>query len=164
MLDYRKNEIIIVEGLKDYLSTELRPFELVRQNQIAQIPSYPYGSYTVTTPIHEQGGTFSRSNDGAYYRAALQTWGITIQSDDQEEALSLAFRAYDYFRLAGVTYLADQGITVRRVRDITARDNLLTSQYEYRNGLDVTFGLLYVISTDNQINTDEIETIDIKEE
>lgn len=161
MLDYRENEIIIIEKLKAYLSTEARPCEVVRQNQVAQIPPYPYVSYTLTSPMHEFGGTFSVAPDGTRYRSALQTWSFTVQSDDQEEALTLAYRIHDFFSVAGVTYLADNGITVRRVRDISTRDNLITVQYEYRNGLDVTLGLLYTISADELVTDDEIETASI---
>lgn len=150
MIDFRKNEITIVERLKKYLSTEVRPCEIVRQNQVAKVPPYPYGSYTVTTPVHARNGTYSRAEDGTLYRTLLQTWSFTFQSDDQEEAISLAMRAYDFFTASGLTLLADNGITVRRVRDVTTRDNLLSIQYEHRNGLDVTFGLLYSIEPDTQ--------------
>lgn len=163
MLDHRANEITIVGGLKDYLSTESRPCEVVRQNQVAKIPAYPYVSYTLTTPVSAHSGTYSEAKDGTLYRSILQTWSFTVQSDDQEEALSLAMRIYDFFSAAGVTYLADNGITVRRVRDVNTRDNLLTVQYEYRNGLDVTFGLLYEISPGDQINREQIESIKFKE-
>ena len=163
MLDHRANEITIVSGLKDYLSTESRPCEVVRQNQVAKIPAYPYVSYTLTTPVSAHSGTYSEAEDGTLYRSILQTWSFTVQSDDQEEALSLAMKIYDFFSAAGVTYLSDKGITVRRVRDVNTRDNLLTIQYEYRNGLDVTFGLLYEISPGEQINRDQIESIKFKE-
>lgn len=146
MIDHRKNEIVIVEKLKEYLHNDLRPCELVRQNQVAEVPPYPYGSYTVTTPVSAHGGTYSREEDGTLYKSVLQTWSFTFQSDDQEEALALAMRAYDFFTAVGLTDLADNGITVRRVRDITTRDNLISVQYEHRNGLDVTFGLLYAIA------------------
>ena len=148
MIDFRANETVIVENLKDYLTTEERPCEVVRQNQVAKIPPYPYVAYTVTTPIHQYNGRYSEAEDGTMYRSALQTWSFTVQSDDEEEALTLAFKIYDFFTAAGLTLLSDKGITVRRVRDITTRDNLLTIQYEYRKGLDVTFGFLYTITPD----------------
>ena len=161
MIEHRKNELVIVESLKKYLYNETRPCEMVRQNQVAEVPDYPYGSYTVTTPVSAHGGTYSRAEDGTLYRSVLQTWSFTFQSDDQEEAMALAMKAYDFFTAAGVTLLADKGITVRRVRDVTTRDSLLTIQYEHRNGLDVTFGLLYSIAP---LPTEEvIETVKFKE-
>lgn len=161
MLDYRRNEIEIVEGVKAYLSTEERPCEVIRQNQVAKIPPYPYVSYTLTTPLSEFRGTFSIAPDGTRYRSALMTLSFTVQSDDQEEAIALAYKLHDFFSVAGVTYLADKGITVRRVRDISTRDNLITVQYEYRNGLDVTLGLLYTISADELVIDDEIHEANI---
>jgi len=159
MIDHRKNEIIIVERLKAYLHDEVRPCELVRQNQVAEVPPYPYGSYTVTTPVSAHGGTYSQDRDGTLYKTVLQTWSFTFQSDDQEEAMRLAMRAYDFFTATGLTVLADHGIMVYRVRDITTRDNLLSIQYEHRNGLDVTFGLLSTIKDESP---DVIETITFK--
>lgn len=163
MLDFRANEIVIVDGLKEYLSKFGRPCEVVRANQTGPIPPYPYVAYTVTTPMHEYGGTYGIDQNGTMFRSALQTWSFTAQSDDQEEAISTAYRIYDYFTAAGVTLLADKGITVRRARDITSRDNLLTMQYEYRNGLDVTFGLMYTITKGEQNDPDVIETNTFKE-
>lgn len=162
MIDHRKNELVIVEGLKAYLNKVLiRPCEVVRQNQVADTPAHPYVSYTVTTLASEDKGTYSEAEDGALYKGILQTWSFTAQSDDQEEAMAAAFAVYDYFSAVGVTYLADNKITVRRVRDITSRDSLLSMQYEYRNGLDVTFGLLYVITERN--NPDLIDSIKFME-
>lgn len=163
MLDFRQPEIVIVEGLKEYLSTDYRPCEVVRANQVAKIPAYPYVSYSVTTPMHEYRGGYSKAEDGTLYRSFLQTWSFTVQSDEQEEAINLAFKMHAYFSAVCLTAFADKGITVRRVRDISTRDNLLTIQYEYRNGLDVTFGLLCSIKPDEQIDSGTIETHTFKE-
>lgn len=162
MLDHRANEIVIVTALMEYLSTEARPCTVVRQNQTAEIPAYPYVSYNVTTPLSEHHGTYSQSEDGSLYKAALQTWSFTVQSDDADESFSLAFKVYDFFTAAGLTVLADNNITVRRVRDVTNRDNLLSIEYEHRNGLDVTFGLLYVIPPENQAGEEVIEEINLQ--
>lgn len=162
MINLRANEIVIVEGLKEYLTTDTRPCEVVRQNQVAEAPPYPYVSYTVTTPVSEKRGTYSEAEDGTLYMDALQTWSFTTQSDDPDEAMSLALRVFAYFTAVGLTELADKGITVRRVTGVTTRDNLITIQYEHRNGLDVTFGLLYVITPENQIDTGVVENINLQ--
>ena len=163
MIDHRANEIVIVDSIKAYLTTEKRPCEVVRQNQVAEVPPYPYVSYSVTTPVDEASGAYSEAEDGTLYRDVLQTWSFTVQSDDEEEALTLAMRIYDFFSVAGVTHLADHNITVRRTRSITARDNLISIEYEYRKGLDVTFGLLYCIKPDAQPYRGEIATNTFKE-
>lgn len=164
MLDYRQTEIVIVENLKDYLQSELRPCEVVRQNQVSKIPPYPYVSYTVIPLVSSMGGTYCEAEDGTLYRAIQQTWSFTTQSDDQEEAIELAYKIVDFFSAVGVTLLNDNGIVVIRVGGISNRDNLITIQYEYRNGLDVTFSLIYSIEPSNQIMRDKIETIKFKEE
>ena len=161
MNSYRTTEIAIADSLKSYLSTESRPCEVVRQNQIAEIPSYPYVSYTVTTPVAEHRGTYSEAEDGTLYRSILQTWSFTVQSDNLEEAMELGMKMVNFFKVVGLTLLADKDITVRRVTNLTARDNLLSIQYEHRNGLDVTFGLFYSVSPSDQPWRDEIETLEL---
>lgn len=161
MIDHRANEIVIVDGLQAYLSKEGRPCTVVRQNQVAKSPAYPYVSYTEITPLSEMRGTYSETEDGTLYRDATQTWSFTVQSDDQDEALALGMKMADFFTASGLILLSDKGITVRRVTNLTSRDNLLTIQYEYRKGLDVTFGLLYAITPEQQQSPDVIETIEI---
>lgn len=164
MIDHRQNEIVIVEGLKAYLSVGDRPCEVVRQNQVAEVPPYPYGAYTVTMPISGSKGTYSEAEDGTLYRNIEQTWSFTIQSDDQDEAMSLALRAYDFFTVAGHVLLADHGISVIRVQPVTNRDNLISIEYEFRKGLDVTFGLLTTINEANKGGGGVIEHYNYKEE
>lgn len=164
MLDHRANEIVIVEALKDYLSTELRQCEVVRQNQVVEVPPYPYAAYTVTTPVYERGGFFCEAEDGTLYRDVLQTWSFTVQSDDQDEAMTLGLRMFDFFSAVGLIHLADHNITVRKVGNVNNRDNLISIEYEYRKGLDVTFGLLYSIEPSEQPFRSEIENVKFKEE
>ena len=159
MLDYRENEIIIVEALRSYLRSKFPTCEVVRQNQISKAPAYPYVSYTVISPVGNHTGTYSETVDGTLYKDILQTWSFTSQSNDQEEAMIISMMIYDFFSALGLVPLADKNITVRRVGNITTRDNLLTIEYEYRNGLDVVFGLLYAITPDNGV----IETMSFKE-
>lgn len=163
MIDLRSIEITIVENLKKYLSEEFRPCEVIRQNQVAHIPPYPYVSYTVTTPIDALKGTYCKAEDGTLYRNIQQIWSFTVQSNDYDESLQLGLKMMDYFTAVGLLNLSDKNITVRRVTNLTSRDNLITIQYEYRHGLDVTFGLLYTITPDEQINTDVIESNTFKE-
>ncbi|MBR5823729.1 MAG: hypothetical protein IKY67_06270 [Paludibacteraceae bacterium] len=154
----RAIESVIVNGLKSYLSTAERPCEVVMQNQVAHIPPYPYVSYTITSPINEMKGTYSKAEDGTLYRNILQTWSITVQSDEYDEALQLGMQIVDYFTAVGIFDLSNENIVVRNTTNLTARDNLLTIQYEYRHGLDVTFGLVYSIEP---LNNSFIETIEI---
>ena len=164
MIDHRANEIVIVEALKDYLSTELRQCEVVRQNQVVEVPPYPYVSYTVTTPVSAHSGTYSEAEDGTMFRNMLQTWSFTVQSDDQDEAMVLGMKMFDFFSVVCLTHLADRNITVRKVGNVNNRDNLISIEYEYRKGLDVTFGLLDSIEPSEQLFKGEIENVKFKEE
>lgn len=155
---------MIVESLKKYLTSDIRPCEVVRQHQVAEIPPYPYVAYTVTTPVNQKIGTYSVAEDGSFYKDILQTWSFTVQSDDQDEAMTLALRIYDFFSAVGLTTLADNKISVARVTAVNNRDNLITMEYEYRSGLDVTFSLLYVIAPDPEFGSGVIETIKISKE
>lgn len=163
MIKSRNNEVVIVSGLQDYLSTPERPCLVVRQNQVAPIPPYPYVSYTVTSPVLSRGGTYSVASDGTRYKRLQQAWSFTVQSDDPDEALELGIRMYNFFALSGITLLADNGITVDSVGNVAARDNLLSIEYEHRCGMDVTFGLLHQIADEGKDAQDPIETFDFKE-
>ena len=164
MFDMRDNETVIVDGLKDYLSTREKPCEVIRANQTGKIPAFPYGTYTVTTPIQYRGGTFSVAEDGTRYKSVLQIWSFTFQSDDYDECMNISLKACDWFQLVGVTYLNDHGITVRRVGNVNNRDNLITIEYEHRNGFDVTFGLLHTINVTEEELGGYIEKANLKEE
>lgn len=151
MIDARGIEKIVVDGLKAYVSTPDKPCEVVRANQTGPVPPYPYIAYTITTPVQSRSGTFSVAADGTHYMAYMQTWSFTVQSNDADECLQTVLRAYDWLRLAGVVYLHDNGITVRNIGNINNRDNLITIEYEYRNGFDVTFRLMHTVNlTDDQ--------------
>lgn len=163
MMNYRANEIVIIDGLEEFLSSDIKQCKVIAQSQIAEIPTYPYVSYNVTTPLFEIKGTYSEAEDGTLYRTILQTWSFTVQSNDQLESLAIGMKIADYFNVVGLTKLADKNITVRRVTNLTTRDNLLTVQYEYRVGLDVTFGMLYEITPEAQKANGVIETIEFKE-
>lgn len=146
MIDARNNEIVIVDGLKSYLSTKAKTCAVIRANQTGRIPRYPYVAYTITTPAEYRSGTFSEDADGTRYKSILQTWSFTVQSDDADECTNIVLKAYDWFQLSGLAYLNDKNIVVRRIGNINNRDNLITIEYEYRNGFDVTFGLLQTVT------------------
>lgn len=151
MLEIRNNEILIVEGLQKALNCLV-----IRANQTAPAPPYPYISYTIITPSNANNGTWGRYDDGIDRIPVTQTWSFTAQSNDMVESTNLAINARNWLQHEGAVYLNDNHITVQTVEDITNRDNFLTVEYEYRNGFDVVFWLL-----DEMENTTEaIGTID----
>ena len=137
MIDLRNNEILIVEGLQKELGCPV-----IRANQTAPIPPYPYVSYTLLTPFGANNGTWGVYDDGMDRIPVTQMWSFTEQSNDMTESMTLAIKARDWFQHVGRTYLEDNHLTVQRIEDITSRDNLLTIGYEYRNGFDVQLWLL----------------------
>jgi len=116
----------------------------VPSNTTQKMPKYPYISYSVIN-TEVQKGTYAAvtiERDGkqipVQFKPMLQKWSLTVQSDDDAEALEKAMLISDFFAEAKRQELADQDIVVADIGAITPRDNLLTIEYEYRKGLDVT--------------------------
>lgn len=147
---------VITTKLKQVLQCEI-----VKSNQIHKKPPYPYVSFTITTPVHAEGGTYCEAEDGTRYRDLLQTWSVTVQSEKDNEANELAMKAFDWFQVQGNFDLQDNGIVVADVSDITNRDNLISIEYEYRYGFDVTFRMRHEITRTKEEQENTIETIDL---
>lgn len=161
MIDHRNNEKSIVNGLEAYLSKE-KPCKVIRRNQTAPIPDYPYSAYTITTSVvsNDKGYCEEVSEDGKHmWKELNQIWSFTFQSDDDEEARQKALEAWDWLSAVSDLYLSDLGIVVVRVGNVTNRDTMLTIEYEHRYGFDVTFRLVHEIEMPYEI----IETAEIKE-
>ncbi len=157
MIDFENMRTIIAKGLKQYLNCPV-----IRSNQNEEPPAYPFVSYTVTTLINENKGTYGEYEDGTDRKPFTQTWSITIQSDKNSESVELAVKAKEWFERAGTVYLNDNNIIVQSVGGITNRDNILTVEYEYRNGFDVVFWLLNEIDNPAE-ETGYIETVQLGE-
>lgn len=153
-------EKIVLDGMKEYLKQyDLRPCEIIRQNQNAPAPGYPYVSYTVLTPnVADQKG-WSTVEGGKHFKPVRQIWSITVQSDRCQESQEIAAALSEWFSFTGNLYLSDHGIVPEKVTNITSRDTLLTIDYEYRNGFDVTFGM---IDWTKEIQSEEIESMVLK--
>lgn len=159
-MNIREVEKVIIRGLEAYLGTENRPFKLVLANLNTPTPKYPYGAYTPTQPVVENGGTHGIREDGTRIKEFDSTFSFTIQSDDEDESVFLAVKARSWFDVVGVTYLSDNGIAVKRVGSVTNRDNMISIEYEYRNGFDVTFTLLEEIDASEFEGAGYIEQAD----
>lgn len=145
MIDVDKLKQVVVSGLKKYLGCEV-----IRTNQNAEPPAYPYVSYTITTLASANNGTYEEYEDGTTRKQLTQTWSITAQSNSEGESVNLALKAREWLDYAGRVYLKDNGVIVQSVTNITNRDNILTVEYEYKNGFDVVFYLFD--ETENNIN------------
>lgn len=134
MIDYEKMRVTVVKGLRAYLDCPV-----IRSNQTAELPPYPYISYTVTTLMSANRGTYGEWDDGIARKQVTTTWSITALSDDNAESVALAMKAREWLELVGQTYMNDNKVIVQSVGAITNRDNVLTYDYEYRNGFDCVF-------------------------
>lgn len=160
MIEHRQNEIIICDGLGNYLSTD-RVCTVVFANQTAPIPSYPYVSYTIINPVLSDNRGYCIDENSNRYRETLQTWSFTVHSDDDVEAMNIAIRAYDWFMSVGNVYLSDNNIVVHRVSNVNNRDNLISIEYEHCNGFDVTFNLIDKINSTDYEYAGIIETVPV---
>jgi len=141
-------ETEIIRALEGYTGCTV-----VLTNQVTPVPAYPYISYTITTPAEYEGGTYCRQHD-IYYLLYLQTWSVTMHSDDNDACQRLGLRMYDFFRRGGREILYRKNIAVASLTNLTTRDNLLTVQFEYRTGLDVTFRLMHRLDTNESFIAD----------
>ena len=161
-MNIRNAEIAIIRGLESYLSTETRPLKVVSANQTTPIPDYPYVAYTVTQSVVGNNGLYGIMSDGRRVKHYDCVISFTIQSDDMDEAAELAIRMVHWFNAVGIVYLSDNEIAVKNVGTVTNRDNLISVEYEYRQGLDVTFTLFDVIEASEFDSDGYIEEADVK--
>ena len=161
MINFRQNEILIVDSLQSWLTSKGYNCPVIMANQAIPAPPYPYLSYTVTSPVVSDTAHYSVATDGTRFKSLEQIWSFTVQSDDDTEAMNIALLAYDWFALTGNTYLSDNDIIALRVGNVTNRDNLLTIEYEYRRGFDVNFSLLHTLEKADCETAGYIEDADI---
>ena len=146
MIDFDAIRLTLVKGLSEYLGVSI-----IRSNQTGDIPKYPYLSYTITTPMSQNNGSYGAYSDGSYRKPYTQTWSVTAVSDDYSECVALACKAHDWLEEVGTVYLTDNNVVVQSVGGISPRDNMLTVEYEYRNGFDMVLWLMNKIVYDPEM-------------
>lgn len=147
MIDFETKRNIITSLIEKAVNVPI-----VRTNQNAEPPDGDYIGYTVTTPMKVNNGTYGEYiKDGKKYygKEFQQIWSFTTHSTDDVRSKELALKLYDFLDRTGTIELSDNRIVIQRIEDITNRDNLLTTGYEYRNGFDVTFNFLNEIEDKN---------------
>ena len=158
MIPYKHIRKIVVKGLKEYLKC---PF--IRYGQDGEPPAYPYGGFKVLTDTLQNNGTYGECQDGIARKPVKHSWSITFQSENEEEAYTLACKAKEWLDYVGTTYLSDNNVTVQSTTSIVPRDNLLTTNYEYKRGFDVFFSC-YDEITSNSVTGETIEKITFNED
>ncbi len=151
MIDLDNTRTAIVKGLRAYLN-----LPVIRSNQTGEIPPYPYLSYTITSLANANNGTWGKYDDGLDRKPVTQSWSITVQSDNAAESMRLALKAHEWLDHVGTVALNDLGVIVQSLSGITNRDNMITVEYEYRNGFDAVLWCMNEVDD----TTDEIGTIE----
>lgn len=134
MIAYKSMRSTVAKGLAEYIG-----IPVIRSNQTAKAPAYPYASYTVTTIAAANNGTWQQHSDGIDRKMVRSIWSFSFLATDFDESIMLATKAREWFEHSGRVWLSDNGITVQSTTDVTNRDNILTVEYERKNGFDVVF-------------------------
>lgn len=158
MLDMKAMRATIVTGMKEYLG-----IPVIRGNQTAHAPPHPYGTCNVTTIASANNGTRQQHEDGIDRLMVRSIWSFTFLSDDYDESIMLASKAREWFEHSGRVWLSDRGITVQSTTDITNRDNILTVEYERKNGFDVVFYVYDEVKNPSE-STGYIESAEVAHE
>lgn len=158
MIDFESIRKPIVKGLKDYLQCQV-----IRGNQNAPMPKFPYCTYNIITPESENKGTYGIYEDGKARKPVTLTLSFTSHSDDYAESVNLASKAREWLDYVGTTVLSDNNIDIESVGGITDRSNLLSVEYEYSYGFDCFISAFDVIESAEQIGEGEIKTAQIGE-
>lgn len=157
MIDHQKIKIAFVDALRTYLGIPIQMLD-----QAAPQPPYPFIGFTFVAPYIDQSpyGNHSFHNDQHRMEKMVGvTISITGYAQSGQEAYRISGQARDWFQGVGRMLLKDAGMIVVRLEATSARDTLLTYDYERKVGFDVRLRLADVIA----YKEDSIENIQMKE-
>ncbi|MFT8928527.1 MAG: hypothetical protein ABF969_04240 [Sporolactobacillus sp.] len=108
---------------------------LIQADSAGDQPSYPFATYTITTPkviIGNQSGP----QQAEQFEMVVS---LTFKSQSAIQALNLAEQAQQYLRSnAGRSFLLDNGgLVLVSAQGFTNRDNFITIDYERNVGFDI---------------------------
>ena len=134
MIDLHEIRKTVSTGLRKYLD-----IPVIRGNQTARAPQHPYAAYNVTTIATKNGGTYQQHEDGIDRKLVKSIMSLSFVCDDYDESVMYATKAREWFEHSGRAWLSERGVIVQSTTDITNRDNILSVEYERKNGFDVVF-------------------------
>lgn len=128
----------LVSGLHKFMN-----LLVVQQSSIGDQPLYPFMTYAITSPYIQLGQPehYTIIRDGNVLDVSKehyeQVYSFTVASQDEDEAMNICLQAIQFFKFFGRQNLADANIAVVKISNISARDNMITIDYERRYGFDV---------------------------
>lgn len=131
MIDFQNIRKHITAGLREYLHCQV-----IRGNQTAKLPDFPYCVYNITALASENNGSYGSYADGSMKKPVTLTMSFTTHSNDYTQAVELASKAREWLDIVGTTYLNDRDIIIQSVGSVSDRSNFLTSEYIYSYGFD----------------------------
>lgn len=152
MIDYDKYRPTVAKGLSDHIGVPV-----IRSDQNAPVNEKDYLTYTITTIAGKNNGTWQKHADGIDRLLVTSIWSFSSISDDWATSVNNAVKAREWITHIGRTALSAAGITVQSATEINNRDNVLTAEYQRKNGFDVVF---YVYDSVANPTTGTIETVD----
>jgi len=125
--DYTTVTSALIKAIKDGTG-----YPLIADNSAGNPPTYPYCSYTITSPKID----IERDYEGAIFELVVSlTWHGTSSSVG---VLNLAKKAESYLKSSqGRSFLEKQGIVVVSTMNFSQRDNFISIDYERTAGFDV---------------------------
>ena len=149
MIDYKQIKRVIVGHIKQRTG-----HEVVLQASNDPQPSYPFCSYTITSPYLP----VSRSLVGSDIVEDVEiVFSLTWHSQDATQAQELAHKTAMAFQTpSGVQILSDSQIAVVKIESFQNRDTFLTIDSERRVGFDIRIRIRHVATDET---TETIETV-----
>ncbi|MEB9896764.1 hypothetical protein P4K96_25395, partial [Bacillus cereus] len=155
MIDHQKIKAAFVGQLHKHLG-----LPVIMTDQAAPQPSYPFIGFTFVAPYVDKSpyGNHFIQDEHRIEKLAAVTISITCYAKSSQDGYRISGQARDWFQGIGRNLLKDAGIVVVKLEATTARDTLLTYDYERRIGFDVHMRMVDVIEYDE----DMIEKIKMK--
>lgn len=153
--------MINTDNIRSTIPKNLRMYlgcPIIQSEQNAKKPAFPFGRYKITTLATANNGTYGEYEDNIARKPVKQIWSLTFESDNYEEAVNLANKAHSWLDYVGTTLLNDNDVIVESVGAVGDRSNLLTVDYEYMQGFDMT---LWVMDEIEKPEIEVIESIDL---
>jgi len=157
MIQYRQIRKAMIEGLAAYLGSKV-----IELSNTGKIPPYPFVTYDFSDPNGDRiGFPAIVVEDNQIKHVETVEFTVSFQSCavDKAGSIELALQIRDWFKVQGHRLLKDAvNVVVKEVGGIDNRDVQVGEEWERKNGLDVIFRTVNVISE----QLEPIETVHVQ--